>query len=339
MTSRCAALGDASVVDLFRKQCAERVEAAENHLAVKGRDGWLFLIEELRHIAAGSFWGTNAAAVSQSTKPDFADPLPAIIDFHKQLQTLGIELIMVPIPPKAFVYPDKIMNQMKTDPLPRLDASHQLFFKLLRKGEILVVDPLPLFLRERAAQAKHLYCKQDSHFSGYACVVLARHLTAELKKRSWYTQTPQSRYEQRQRDTPITGDLWSSLNDASIEREMLPLSYVGTPNNDLSVPVAADPKSPVLLLGDSHCLIFSAGDDMHAKGAGLADQLAYELGFAVDQMGVRGSGSTPARYNLYRRAKRDPAYLRSKKVIIWCFAAREFTESSSGWRVLSVMPN
>ncbi len=49
--------------------------------------------------------------------------------------------------------------------------------------------------------------------------------------------------------------------------------------------VAPDRNSPVILLGDSHNLVFQAGGDMHATGAGLADQLAYELGFAVDLVG------------------------------------------------------
>ncbi len=34
---------------------------------------------------------------------------------------------------------------------------------------------------------------------------------------------------------------------------------------------------------------------------------------------------------LYRKAKRSPEFLNSKKVIIWCFAAREFTQSE-GWK-------
>jgi alginate O-acetyltransferase complex protein AlgJ len=92
----------------------------------------------------------------------------------------------------------------------------------------------------------------------------------------------------------------------------------------------------VLLLGDSHNLIFHEGGDMLATGAGLPDQLALELGFPVDLIGVRGSGATPARVNLLRRARANPDYLRKKKLIIWCFSAREFTESS-GWQKVPVV--
>jgi hypothetical protein len=92
----------------------------------------------------------------------------------------------------------------------------------------------------------------------------------------------------------------------------------------------------VVLLGDSHTLVFHAGDDMHARGAGLPDQLAVELGTPVDLIGVRGSGATPARVNLLRRARANPDSLPKKKVIVWCFTAREFTESQ-GWSKVPIV--
>ena len=66
---------------------------------------------------------------------------------------------------------------------------------------------------------------------------------------------------------------------------------------------------------------------MQAQGAGLPDQLAYELGVPVDLVAVRGSGATPSRLNLLRRKDN----LAGKKVVIWCLSAREFTEGQ-GWR-------
>jgi alginate O-acetyltransferase complex protein AlgJ len=56
----------------------------------------------------------------------------------------------------------------------------------------------------------------------------------------------------------------------------------------------------------------------------------------VDLIGVRGSGATPARVNLLRLARGDAEYLGKKKLVIWCFAAREFTESA-GWQKVPVV--
>ncbi len=81
-------------------------------------------------------------------------------------------------------------------------------------------------------------------------------------------------------------------------------------------------------MGDSHTLVFH---DFLAERAGLVDQLANELGFAPDLIGTRGSGATPVRITLYRRSLKEPGYLAKKKVVVWCFAAREFTEAAEGW--------
>ncbi|MEP6955403.1 MAG: hypothetical protein ABI883_01150, partial [Chthoniobacterales bacterium] len=93
-------------------------------------------------------------------------------------------------------------------------------------------------------------------------------------------------------------------------------------------PVVPDPTSPLLVLGDSHTLVFH---DFLAERAGLVDQLAEELGFAPDLIGTRGSGATAVRISLYRKTRSDPGYLARKKVVVWCFAAREFTEADQGW--------
>ena len=80
---------------------------------------------------------------------------------------------------------------------------------------------------------------------------------------------------------------------------------------------------------------FSRGD-MLAENAGLAEYLASELRMPVDRIGVKGSALTVVRTNLYRKTAKDAAWIKNKKVVIWCFSAREFTESISGWGVVPV---
>jgi alginate O-acetyltransferase complex protein AlgJ len=70
--------------------------------------------------------------------------------------------------------------------------------------------------------------------------------------------------------------------------------------------------------------------------ANLLDQLAAEIGIAPDLIGTRGSGATAVRTALYRKSIKDPAYLTKKKIVVWCFTAREFTEAESGWQKLPV---
>ncbi len=86
-------------------------------------------------------------------------------------------------------------------------------------------------------------------------------------------------------------------------------------------------------MGDSHTLVFH---QFAGERAGLLDQLALELGVAPDLIGTQGSGSTAVRISLYRKSVKDPAYLAKKKVVVWCFTAREFTESDQGWAKVPV---
>lgn len=304
----------------FLDQCRERAESASangTHV-VEGRDGWLFFAPELRHLGAGPFWGEAAASVSRAKREDAKDPLPAIKDFHAALQTRGVELILVPVPPKAVARADQLVEGISD----RADIHHQTFYALLRDEGITVLD-----LTEALSSEETSYCRQDTHWSGQGCIIAAENI-AEMAKPLLEGLATES-FATTTREIEISGDLWQMKNDPALPKESITLRVVegATP----------DPASPVILLGDSHTLVFQAGGDMHASGAGLADQLAVELGLPVDLIGVRGSGATPARINLFRRAQSNPAYWTGKKVVVWVFAAREFTESD-GWRVLPIAP-
>jgi alginate O-acetyltransferase complex protein AlgJ len=316
VTFTAAAAGDDPAA-AFRTLCAQKAAAGED-MTIVGKDGWLFLRSELRHIGAGPFWGEAAAKISRASSPDKSDPLPAIVDFHEQLKAIGIELIFAPVPCKALVYADKLGAPTKG----RLDTVHQDFYKMLVARGVKVVDLADAFAEEKA-NGPALYCKTDTHWSPYACELAAKLVKERLGSPTWLQAKPgvfKTAVEKRK----IVGDLTEGTGS-----EELPTRVVTGADTTL----AEGKASPVLLLGDSHTLVFHTGQELHGTGAGLADQLAAELGIAVDVIGVRGSGATPARVNLLRRAKSDAGYLSGKKLIVWCFAAHEFTESP-GWSLV-----
>ena len=156
-------------------------------------------------------------------------------------------------------------------------------------------------------------------------------LSQEIRTHAWVGGVPKQAFKSDWRETQITGDL-AELVEPKAGAEKVRLRFVAGPDGS---PPTDWRESPILLLGDSHTLVFHAGEDMHGTGAGLADQLALQLGFPVDVVGVRGSGATPARINLLRRKDN----LAGKKLVIWCFTAREFTEASGGWRLVPVISN
>lgn len=330
----------AEVEAFLQVAAATAAGAAESGAnAVPGKDGWIFFAPELRHLAAGPFWG-NAVLRPSQNGGKAADPLPAIESFHKQLAERGIKLIVVPVPAKAAVWPDMISDAIAAgddQALPRVDTYDARFYAVLGRAGVEVLDLAPVFLKQRTTEQGPVYCRTDTHWSGAGLVVAAEAVAKRIKAVEGYEAPAENPYEVQWDEVEITGDMVGMLPEGAAKPgpERLKLRFVSKPDEGAPEP---DESSPVLLVGDSHTLVFHAGGDLHAKGAGLPDQLAYELGVPVDLLGTRGSGATTVRIDLYRRCQRDAGYLAGKKVVVWCFAARDFTESAQGWRVLPVSP-
>ena len=310
----------------FIQALAEKAAKAETQktTVVSGKDEWLFFAPELRAMSIGQFWGAPAKRVSRASNPEFADPLPAILDFKAQLDKAGIALIFVPIPAKATIYPDMISEHGTGTA--RTDEYHLKFYDILRKHGVNVLDLTPLFLRNRFTDAGPIYCKQDTHWSGHGCMLAAEAIAEAIGTPAWAAEIPKREIQTETHTITIIGDLWQALGDENLKKEQLRLTYV---KEEVGASWRA---SPVVLLGDSHNLVFHTGTGMHAQGAGLPDHLAHQLGFPVDVVAVRGSGATPSRLNLYRR--RDN--MKGKRVVIWCLSVREFTEGQ-GWRPVPII--
>lgn len=331
------AQGDVTAtVDAFHKDIAAKAAAIENSdkMVIQGKDGWLFFGPELRSLSVGPFWGADAVKVSRASKAQNADPLPAILSFKAQLEKAGIELIMVPVPAKATIYPDMISDTVTVEQgqaPARFDVSQQAFYKLLADKGITVIDLTPVFLEHRFDKEGYLFCQQDTHWTGRACELTANVIAEKIKDRAWLKNVKKHKYEAQPQTVEITGDLWGMLGDKTLAKEKLPLTMVKERTAAGLVSPELDAKSPIIVLGDSHNLVFHDGADMLAQDAGFVDQFALKLGFPVDRVAVRGSGATPARMTLARLIRQQEGYMKGKKLLIWCFTAREFTESMQGW--------
>ncbi len=333
-------MADEAPATRFAAHCRTRAdEATGNRQAViRGEDGWLFLTSELRHLGVGTFWGEAAQQASAATREDARDPLPVIVDTARQLREAGIALLVVPVPPRAVVYADRIWGDAPRDaaghPV-RLDAALQAFHARLREEQVAVLDLTEAFVAARVDDAKegHVYCRLDSHWSPRGIVIAAREIATWLRGHG--VEAPSAlRTEVHVEAGEVAGDLWRLLEEASLTRETLSLRRVTVAGG---AAVEEYPLSQVLLLADSHGLVFHAGDDMLAAGGGLFDHLSAALGFPVALMARRGSAATTVRIDLARRSRTEPEFMKRKKAIVWCFAARELTESS-GWRQVPLFP-
>ncbi len=320
---------------LWKDELITRVDklSRESQTVHVGSDDWLFFLPELRHLSVGEFWGQRAAKVSKANDLEYADPLPAILDFQKQLQAKGIELILMPVPPKASVLPDKVFGSLLEGAREATQSETAVlkgWYDRLRKEGIPVVDLLDPFV-ELADQRDDFYCKLDTHWNGHACIEAADLVAQALWEAVDFSDVKARDYHVDESSVTISGDLAASINSDQTERVYTERVWERT-SGGYQAP-GTWRESPVLLLADSHGLVFHAGGDMFDSQAGLADHLAKNLGFPVDLVAVRGSGATPARMNLLRRGDN----LAGKRAVVWAFTAREFTESVVGWRKLPVV--
>ena len=287
----------------------------------EGDDGWLFLASEIRFVQAGSFWGEHAAPVSRARKPEWADPEPAILDFAQQLQDAGIRLLVVPVPAKATVMKEHL-KQPDTVPV---HSNLQAFLERLRSADVEVLDLQP-HLQAVSDSGQQGYLKTDTHWSPVGLQRAADLISGWLIDQG--VAAPNNVAPAMvEKEVQLRGDLVQMRDggdgpSTEVTTVMLPELAWG--------PVSRD--SPVVLLGDSHALVYSTGDDMHATDAGLAEHISAQLGHGVDRVAVRGSGATATRIELLRR--RDQ--LKGKKAVVWVFAARDLTESD-GWRQVPVI--
>jgi alginate O-acetyltransferase complex protein AlgJ len=312
----------------LRGELASKVQNSEkkNAAACAEAAGWLFFAAEFRLLSLGRFWGDEAPKVSRSHKPELADPLPAIVDFQKQLKARGIDLLVVPVPPKAAIYPEKILSGFDVRTEDSAPVLHK-FYDELRAAGIDVLDLTSLFLQSRDDKRGGVFCKTDSHWSGLGCTLAAQAI-AENVRGKLAGATAKKEYASEWKELEIKGDLAGLLSPDQPKPGPERLSVRNVSEKGTSTVIQPDANSPLLVLGDSHTLVFH---DFLAERAGLVDQLSQELGSAPDLIGTRGSGATPVRITLYRHSLKNPDYLAKKKVVVWCFAAREFTEAAEGW--------
>jgi alginate O-acetyltransferase complex protein AlgJ len=278
-----------------------------NTITYRAENGCLYSKNELAHLAKGELANGQAAQKSACRKPKNADPMPALKFFNDELARRGIKLILVPVPPKIAVEP--------CDPLKRGEAMIYLrpFYQELRKQGIEVLDLSEVYSDPK----EHYYCRTDAHWNPVGIGAAAEELAKLIPLRG------KEEFALAGPMLTVSGDLAKSLNPKQPEQENIAFTMVGGKTIDES--------SPILLIGDSHTLVFSTGGDMLAEHGGLAEQLAFQLKMPVDRIGVKGSAATAVRINLYRKAVKNPAWLKNKQFVIYCFSCREFTESTSGW--------
>lgn len=287
---------DAGVLSEKAETAAARKEAF-----VAGSEGWRFLPSEL--LFADKL-------ETPDLEPIIQPAVDAITDFSGQLKQAGVALVVVPVPPKVLVH-GSALGIDESEQL-RMRGGWQKIMETLASRGVQVLDLLQAYRESNEL----MFCLRDTHWSGPGMKAAVERLLPVLKAAGVSTIAQINEPDSWQ-DFSIKGDLGG---DAEKVKLLFP--------KDAGM---KDVTSPVLLLGDSHVLVFHQGGELHTTGAGLPEQMASILGGMPEVVGVRGSGATSSRVQLARTIKSKPGYLENKKIVVWVFAGREFTEADT-WK-------
>lgn len=291
-----------------------------------GLDGWLFYLPTVRFLV-------ESFPPPDYLQPDFKDPSAAVTDFHRQLASRGIRLLVVPVPGKASIYPDRLSS--RADPEHIVDSSHtRRFISQLTKAGIETVD---LFEAFRQARQQHLlpegeeyYLRQDTHWAPEGASLAARVVAQRILAQGWVTRGS-TEYTHKEVTISRRSDILRMGRLALVESRFPPQevnchqvfeSGTGRLYHD-------EPSSPVLVLGDSFLRIYQSDEP---KAAGFLAHLALNLQRPVASIVNDGGASTLVRQQLSRRAD----LLEGKKLVVWEFVERDLRFGTEGWKQVPI---
>ena len=155
--------------------------------AVMGREGWLFYRPDVRclvepdrpDISAEGRWLERAQGTYQDSV------VRAIVHFRDQLKERGIEVLVMPVPGKPSIYPQKLWRTAGEDGSRVFSPTLQLIRKLSAQG-VQVADLFDGFSRARREKpGEDLYLAQDTHWTPWGARIAAEALAEKLQSLGW----------------------------------------------------------------------------------------------------------------------------------------------------------
>jgi len=293
-----------------------------NERVTEGFGGWLFLREDLDHLTRRDEAGRRA--------PDARDTpaLDAIVDFQSQLAARGIRLLVVPVPTKLAIHPERFAGGA---PAPLRVPREEALLGALRARRIETVELVTLHL-ERARLDGAAFLRSDSHWTPAAMDDAAREIAMRVREA---VDLPAGRREEFQTEHWVRsgrGDLDALLDlKGGINQVVATLR-----TRRIEDPGRAVEGPRVLLLGDSFSGVYSLPELGWGGDAGLAERLSYHLGLPVDRILQNAGGASETRALFAGEWSREPSRFAALRVVVWQFAAREIT--SGTWRRTPLPP-
>ncbi len=278
-----------------------------------GSGGWLFYKPDVQYLVEPC----RLDSVPENS------PVRAIVRFRDQLASRSIGLLVIPMPAKPSVYPDRLAA--RSLPGGSLGWTHtQELLELLGRAGVETVDLRDSLVLWRGQSAGYL--KRDTHWSAAAARKAAELVAARILA-SDPGIVGSTEYLTRPVSIDRRGDLVRMLEAPSLERTLPaePVECDQVYAKRTGELYTDDPHSPVLVLGDSYLRMYQTDEP---NAAGFIAHLARELRTSLTSIVNDGGASTLVR----RQLARSPDLLAGKRLVIWEFVERDIRFGAEGWQ-------
>jgi alginate O-acetyltransferase complex protein AlgJ len=236
------------------------------------------------------YQGKEVAVMKRDTfdnDPPDKRPFDAILAVHKKLKEQGVDLIFVPLPDKLAIYPDYLSDAAPADRMVHVSVAHLM--KKLLENDVECIDLYtPFHEARRKNEDAPLYYSKDSHWRNIGAQ-LAGEIVAQRLQRYDFVQkalAEGNRYA-AEPGKRADGDPLRVVVDAKTKAKY-----------------ADDPKSPILITGDSNLMY-----NWPAGAAHMPAQIGLNIGMPL----AFAPNTIPSQH--YEKVA-------GKKVVIWANIAR-----------------
>lgn len=254
------------------------------------------------------------------------NPLPRMLELKAYLDSLGIQLLVVPVPTKEAIYAERLVSG--TEDTLCVDVAEVEFVRNLLEAGIDVLDIYPALRSAKAGDDEDHFSFQkfDTHWALSAELAALEEIAGKVASYSWYAESGATPGFLEMRDTFIVreGDLIQqlpTLEQSGFAPETLEVKKIYRKGK----PYVGGKDSPILLMGDSFTGVFESVD---GKSGGPGSLLAFALGLDVQVMTSWGGGP-----GVRHRLVKDKKSLQSKRLVIYMMTARDFWHSPLEWDV------
>lgn len=278
---------------------------------------WIVLRDELQCIERGGLPAKGQDPAQVARRKELTGVVKGYAD---ALAERGADLLMVLIPTRVQVYPDRLQGVPRIDEYRGFDAGYlQLLHDLLEAG-IEVIDLLPPFFAQRFDESGEndplLYRDFDTHWTPRGATLCADIVSERIRQYDWFEPGPgqegvdfvvrrESRLVQL-RPTPTHEDHHTTFWFECVQ------GLDGQPAR------LGGAETPILLLGDSFSDIYS-----YPQGGDLARLIYARLGWKIDVIRVRGGGVNSVWSSLARRSE----VVRERRLVLWVVSARTISST------------